>query len=94
MICDENILCRYTHISDQKVMKEYLITWSVGWPVIFKSWTKLQCMHLNSALIFSDDQDLKLKNGVCKCIKLPKFIIILVTPEAILRTVEFLIWTL
>lgn len=48
-------------------------------------------MHLNSVLIFSDDQGLKLKNGVCKCIKLLKFVIILVTLEAILRTVEYLI---
>lgn len=52
---------------------------------------KITMYDLNSALIFSDDQSLKLKNGVRKCIKLPKFIIILVTPEAILRTVEFLI---
>lgn len=48
-------------------------------------------MHLNSVLIFIDNQGLKLKNGVCKCIKLLKFIIILVTPEALLRPVEFLI---
>lgn len=48
-------------------------------------------MHLNSVLIFIDDQGLKLKNGVCKCIKLLKFVIILVTLEAILRTVEYLI---
>lgn len=48
-------------------------------------------MHLNSVLIFSDDQGLTLKNGVCKCIKLLKFVIILVTLEAILRTVEYLI---
>lgn len=88
MICDENILCRYPHISGQKVMKEYLTTWSVA-----TNFLKLQCMHLNSVLIFSDDQGLKLKNGVCKCIKLLKFIIILVTPEALLRPVEFLIWT-
>lgn len=63
----------------------------MGWPLIFEIMIKITMYALNSALIFSDDQGLKLKNGVCKCLKLPKFIIILVTPEAILRTVEFLI---